>query len=161
MSSDSGPVAGPSPVQPQSSAGPPSIVATVPGMQATVDEAPFHHLVRMIVEEVDVESGRFVLRLPFHVSLSRLANGEQVHGGPIASVIDTAGTFAVSAVVGHGVPTMNLRIDYLRPAFNTDLVATARVRRAGRSAAVCDIDLHDDQGRLVAVGRGTWSTAAG
>lgn len=164
MSSDTGATAGPSPspAVPSSPAVPPAtMIATVPGMQATVDEAPFHHLVRMIVEEVNVDTGRFVLRLPFHASLTRLASGDQVHGGPIASVIDTAGTFAVTAVVGHGVPTMNLRIDYLRPAFNTDLVATATVRRSGRSAAVCDIDLHDDQGRLVAVGRGTWSTAAG
>ena len=64
-------------------------------------------------------------------------------------------------MVGHGVPTMNLRIDYLRPAVGSDLVATAVVRRAGRTAAVCDVDVHDDQGRLVAVGRGTWATAAG
>ena len=64
-------------------------------------------------------------------------------------------------MVGHGVPTMNLRIDYLRPALDGDLVATAIVRRSGRTVAVCDIDLHDSQGRLVAVGRGTWSTAAG
>ena len=87
--------------------------------------------------------------------------GAQVHGGPIASVIDTAGTFAVAAMVGHGVPTMNLRIDYLRPAVASDLVAIATVRRQGRTTAVCDIDLRDDQDRLVAVGRGTWSTAAG
>ncbi len=112
------------------------------------------------MEEVDAEHGRFVLRLPFSGTLTRHDEGKQVHGGPIASVIDTAGTFAVAAMVGHGVPTMNLRIDYLRPAVDSDLVATAVVRRAGRTTAVCDIDLHDGEGRLVAVGRGTWSTAA-
>jgi uncharacterized protein (TIGR00369 family) len=133
-------------------------VATV---QALLDEAPYHRLVRLVVEEVDPAAGRFVLRLPFVADLTRQAEGDQVHGGPIASVIDTAGTFAVAAMVGHGVPTMNLRIDYLRPAVASDLVATATVRRQGRTTAVCDIDLRDDQDRLVAVGRGTWSTAAG
>lgn len=136
-------------------------VLDVAALQQWVDEAPYHRLVPLVVESVDTAAGRFVMRLPFSPTITRQAEGNQVHGGPIASVIDTAGTFAVAAMVGHGVPTMNLRIDYLRPAIDTDLVATATVRRSGRTAAVCDIDLHDDQGRLVAVGRGTWATAAG
>jgi len=135
--------------------------ADVEAVQALLDDAPYHRLVKLVVEEVDAAAGRFVLRLPFVADLTRQAEGDQVHGGPIASVIDTAGTFAVAAMVGHGVPTMNLRIDYLRPAVASDLVATAIVRRQGRTTAVCDIDLRDDQDRLVAVGRGTWSTAAG
>lgn len=133
----------------------------VAAVQAEIDSAPFHRLVRMVVEDVDRPAGRLVLRLPFDDSLRRTEDMRQFHGGPIASVIDTAGTFAVVVMVGHGAPTMNLRIDYLRPALDGDLVATATVRRAGRTTAVCDIDLHDEQGRLVAVGRGTWSTAAG
>jgi len=139
----------------------PGPAADVAALQAQIDDAPYHRTVRMVVEEVDAEAGRFVLRLPFDRSLTRQDEGNQVHGGPIASVIDTAGTFAVAAMCGHGVPTMNLRIDYLRPAVDSDLVATALVRRKGRTTAVCDIDLHDGEGRLVAVGRGTWSTAAG
>jgi uncharacterized protein (TIGR00369 family) len=139
----------------------PEPVLDAAALQAWVDEAPYHQLVRMVVEEVEPAAGRFVLRLPYSSALGRQADGAQVHGGPIASVIDTAGTFAVAAMVGHGVPTMNLRIDYLRPAVRTDLVATAVVRRSGRTIAVCDIDLHDAQGRLVAVGRGTWGTTAG
>ncbi|MDH4145098.1 MAG: PaaI family thioesterase [Acidimicrobiia bacterium] len=139
----------------------PDPAAAIAAVQAQLDEAPYHHLVRMLVEEVDREAGRVVLRLPYRNSLQRLDGTLQVHGGPIASVIDTAGTYAVSVLVGHGVPTVNLRVDYLRPAVDTDLVATAVVRRAGRSMAVADVDLHDGDGRLVAVGRGTWSTAAG
>lgn len=133
----------------------------VPALQAMVDAAPYHQVVRMVVEEADTATGRFVLRLPFQPHLQRLADVGQVHGGPIASVIDTAGTFAVTATVGHGVPTINLRVDYLRPAIDSDLIATATVRRSGRTVAVVDIDLTDGEGRLVAVGRGTWGTAAG
>lgn len=143
------------------SADPIGTAAAIAAVQEQVDIAPFHHLVRMIVTDVDRDAGRVVLRLPYDDTLQRAAGTRQVHGGPIASVIDTAGTFAVAAIVGHGVPTVNLRIDYLRPAIDTDLVATAVVRRSGRTVAVCDIDLHDGEGRLVAVGRGTWATTAG
>ena len=59
--------------------------------------------------------------------------------------------------VGGGVPTINLRIDYLRPAVGSVLTGTARVRRAGRTVALVDVDVYDEQRVLVAVGRGTYS----
>ena len=63
--------------------------------------------------------------------------------------------------VGSVVPTVNFRTDFLRPAINTDLTATARVRRTGRSIAVVDIDVHDDDKRLIAIGRGTYMSQTG
>ncbi len=56
------------------------------------------------------------------------------------------------------VPTINLRIDYLRMAASTDLVATARVVRAGRTVGVVDIEVRDEEGRMIAVGRGCYGT---
>ncbi|MGH8240249.1 MAG: PaaI family thioesterase, partial [Steroidobacteraceae bacterium] len=46
----------------------------------------------------------------------------------IASLVDIAGDFALIAVLGHGVPTINFRVDYLRPAVGTDLIERAQVR---------------------------------
>ncbi len=76
-------------------------------------------------------------------------------------MIDIAGDYAIVMSVGGGVPTINFRTDYLRPATNTALTATATVRRAGRTFAVVDIDVKDDDGRLIAIGRGTYGTAKG
>src|SRR5262249_32198069 len=53
------------------------------------------------------------------------------------------------------------RIDYLRPAVGNSLAATALVRRAGRTIAVVDVEATDDAGRLVAIGRGCYSTKVG
>src|SRR6202040_3441913 len=83
------------------------------------------------------------------------------HGGVIASLIDVAGDFALVMLVGGGVPTINLRIDYLRPAGGDNLRATASVRRAGRTIGVVDIDVTDGSDRLVAIGRGCYSMAVG
>jgi uncharacterized protein (TIGR00369 family) len=63
--------------------------------------------------------------------------------------------------VGGGVPTINFRVDFLRPASNTALTATATTRRLGRTVAVVDVDVHDDNGKLCAVGRGTYSPNVG
>jgi len=60
-------------------------------------------------------------------------------------------------LVGGGVPTINLRTDYLRPALGEFLTAVARVRRSSRTLAVVDIEVVDDQDRLVALGRGTYA----
>jgi uncharacterized protein (TIGR00369 family) len=55
--------------------------------------------------------------------------------------------------------TIDLRIDYLRPADDSDLTATATLIKAGRSVARADIEITDAQGRLIAIGRGSFSTA--
>ena len=82
-------------------------------------------------------------------------------GGPIAAFIDIVGDFAIGILVGGGVPTINLRIDYLKPAVGEALTASARVRRRGRTVAVIDIDVVDAKGSLVAIGRGTYSPNRG
>jgi uncharacterized protein (TIGR00369 family) len=71
------------------------------------------------------------------------------------------GDFAVALVVGGGVPTINIRIDYLKPAVGTTITGTARVRRSGRTVTVVDIDVFDEANALVAVGRGTYSSQRG
>ena len=90
----------------------------------------------------------------------RLGTG-QFHGGPIAAFIDAVGDYAIGMALGGGVPTINLRIDYLRPAVGGSLTGTARVRRAGRTVALVDVDVYDEQQTLVAVGRGTYSGQRG
>lgn len=85
----------------------------------------------------------------------RGAGSGQRHGGPIAAIVDTVGDYALVMSLGRGVPTVNFRIDYLRPAIDTALVATARVRRAGKSIGVVDIDVHDASTLLRSVARPT------
>lgn len=130
-------------------------------IQALMDRSPFISFHQMRVGRVDPVEDRLVIRMPLRPELERGPGSRQFHGGAIAALIDTAGDYALALAVGGGVPTINFRTDYLRPATDTDLVATAWVRRAGRTIGVVDVDVHDDQGRLVAVGRGCYSTRPG
>jgi uncharacterized protein (TIGR00369 family) len=130
-------------------------------IQAMLDRSPFIKFCNMRVVEVDAERERIVIRMPMRPELERGANTGQYHGGPIASLIDVAGDFALVIRLRGAVPTINFRVDYLRPAVNTALTATAWVRRAGRTVGVVDVDVHDDGGKLVAVGRGCYSMAVG
>src|SRR6476619_4233125 len=127
------------------------------GVQAILDRSPFISSLALKVIGLDHAKGEVVMRMPLKPEFERRLGTGQFHGGPIAAFIDIVGDYAIGMLVGGGVPTINLRIDYLRPAVGEYLDATAIVRRAGRSTAVVDIDVFGPDGKLVAVGRGTYS----
>ncbi|MEM9056404.1 MAG: PaaI family thioesterase [Pseudomonadota bacterium] len=130
-------------------------------VQALLDASPFSRFAGLDVVSVDEEALCVTLRMPLRDEFRRADDGDMFHGGPVASLIDTAGDCAVALACGGGVPTVNFRTDYLRPCCGEFLLAEASVRRAGRSLAVADINIVDAQQRLCAVGRGTYRTRVG
>jgi len=134
---------------------------SVDEIQAIFDASPFISWLGMRAVSVDYDKSEFSARVPLRPELERRHGTRQFHGGPIASFIDVVGDFAVGMLAGGGVPTMNLRIDYVRPAVGDALIGHSRVRRMGRTAAIVDIDVTDPEGRLVAIGRGTYVSQSG
>jgi len=130
-------------------------------LQSYMDDSPFIRQTGMRVVAADPDNEVLTVTMPLKPEFERQAGTGQFHGGPIASLIDTAGCFALIMLLGHGVPTVNFRTDYLRPAIKTSLRAVAQVRRVGRMVGVVDIDVFDDNDRLLAVGRGTFGSQSG
>ncbi|MDB5853404.1 MAG: hypothetical protein JWR22_1445 [Herminiimonas sp.] len=130
-------------------------------MQAIFDNSPFMGRMKLDVLAMDYEAEQITIRMPLTPEWERRAGTGQFHGGGIAALIDVVGDFAVGMLLGGGVPTMNLRIDYLRPAMGPHLDATAVVRKTGRTSAVVDIDVFSAEGKLVAIGRGTYVPVTG
>jgi uncharacterized protein (TIGR00369 family) len=123
--------------------------------------SPYINGLKLEVQAIDYSTSTLTLRMPLGPGLERRVGTRQFHGGAIAALIDVTGDFAIGMMVGGGVPTINLRIDYLKPAVGDALTATARVRRAGKTVAVIDIDVVDEKGASVALGRGTYSPQRG
>ena len=134
---------------------------TTEEMQELLDASAVMTTLGLTVTAADAERGRATLRMPINDQVERGAGSGQFHGGAIAAFVDIAGDMAIAARVGGGVPTINLRVDYLRPAHGAHLTAEAAARRIGRTIGVVDVDVRDDEGRLCAVGRGTYSTTVG
>ena len=134
---------------------------TIADVQAMLDASPYIRGTGMQVVRLDTDALEIAVELAMRPAFERRAGTGQWHGGPIAALIDTAGDYALALHAGGPVPTINFRTDYLRPAVDTSLTATARVRRAGRTVGVVDIDVTDDAGRLVAVGRGSYGARTG
>jgi uncharacterized protein (TIGR00369 family) len=98
----------------------------------------------------DIRQGEVSIHLDIRDELKQ--NQGVVHGGAIASLIDTASAFAVLTQIDpdERVTTTDLTIHYLRPAIGGRLVATARVIRGGRRLFVLAVDVHDDMAALIA-----------
>ena len=75
-----------------------------------------------------------------------------VHGGAVASLIDTAAAFAVltQLEINERVSTTDLTIHYLRPVSSGRLTARARIVRGGRRLFVLSAKVTDEQQILVA-----------
>ncbi len=82
------------------------------------------------------------------------------HGGILGALIDVAADFMVAAKVGTPVPTVDLRVDYHRAAAPGDLKVIGRIVRMGSTNSVAEAHVYDDEGRLIASGRGVYFTAA-
>ncbi len=130
-------------------------------VQDMLDDSPYIAFMQLKVISIDWENDEIVIRMPMRPEFERRKSTGQYHGGAIAALIDIAGDYAVVMKVGGGVPTINFSVDYLRPCSHTALTATAKTRRIGRSIAVVDVDIHDDGGKLCAIGRGTYSPRVG
>lgn len=95
-----------------------------------------------------VERGRVVLTIPWDEKLTN-ADGTTIHGGVAATLVDTAGGIAQRTVfedpASGGVATVNLTVNYLRPA-EGDLRAVADVVRSGRSIGVSEMRVESTDG---------------
>ncbi len=130
---------------------------TLDALQRALDEPPYQKFLGIQAVAIDAATGGVTVRLPFKKDLCRSAERPEIHGGVTAALIDIAGDYAVVAKLGGvGVPTVDLRIDYLRMAVETDLHAVATAIKIGRTLGVVDVEVTDDAGRRIAIGRGTY-----
>jgi uncharacterized protein (TIGR00369 family) len=125
--------------------------------RALLAECELHAVLGL--ELADWEEGRVAFRFAPPPS-TRLGAGGAVHGGALASALDTAATFAVISSVGEDCTTIDLRVDYLRPALDDAFTVEGRTTRAGQRLAFADATLSTLAGRLVASGRGVFVRAS-
>jgi uncharacterized protein (TIGR00369 family) len=110
------------------------------------------------IQLIDIQPGVARLSLPFSDTLVTI--GTIVHGGAIASLIDTAAM--VAALSDAEIPakargtTVNLTVAYLAAADKEDLLAVARVLRRGRSLVYVDVEVSGASGNDVAKGLVTY-----
>jgi uncharacterized protein (TIGR00369 family) len=126
-------------------------------IQERLLHSPFNAFLDLEVVAADPENQEVVMRLKMRPEFERLAGTGQWHGGPIAAAIDIVGDYGLAMLFGKPLPTINLRVDYLRPGKET-LTLVAHIRRSGKTVGVVDVDVLSEAGELVAIGRANYST---
>jgi uncharacterized protein (TIGR00369 family) len=118
------------------------------------DDLPFAKLIGIELDQIN----EGVATLGLKVRNDLMQNNGVVHGGAIASLIDTAAAFAIVTVLpsGERVTTVDLTISYLRPLTTGRAQATARVVRAGRRLITVSGEVLDDGGKPVATALTTY-----
>jgi uncharacterized protein (TIGR00369 family) len=90
-------------------------------------------------------------RMRFDALDEHLNPAGTLHGGVLATLVDTAMGLAVRSATGEGdVPaTSQLTVTYLRPGTPGELEVTAKVRTKGEHLTVCEAEVEQDGRALV------------
>jgi len=119
-----------------------------------LDAVPFAKLLGLELDTI--EPGLAVMSLRIRQELKQ--NSGVVHGGAIASLIDTAMAFAIIPLLAEGerTTTVDLTINYLRPLTSGRATATAWVLRAGRRVIALSADVSDELSNPAATALSTY-----
>ena len=79
-----------------------------------------------------------------------------LQGGILGVVADVAGGVSLYSVLTDPlqvvIPTVEFKLNFLRPAKGGDLIARGRVVHSGRKIAVCQVEISAEDGVLLATG---------
>jgi uncharacterized protein (TIGR00369 family) len=102
------------------------------------------------IELETVEPG--IASLTLEISDDLRQNNGVVHGGAIATLIDSATAFALIPLLDDGetATTVDLSISFLRPLVKGRAKASARVLRLGSRIIALSAEVFDDSGNLAA-----------
>jgi uncharacterized protein (TIGR00369 family) len=97
-----------------------------------------------------------VLRLePSDIAVGATDPVTYLHGGALATCVDTAAWEAIARVSGETCVVADMRLDFMRLARHETHRVRSVARKIGRAQAVADVEISawDDATRVVALGR--------
>lgn len=129
--------------------------------RAFADNVPHNHALGIVIEAMGDATARF--RLPYAAKLVGNPETGVLHGGAITALLDACAGAAVFAALPQLQPiaTLDLRIDYLRPAEpGRDVWAEATCHHTSKNVAfVRALAFHADGETPIATAAGTFMIA--
>ncbi len=84
-----------------------------------------------------------------------------LHGGIAASALDVSMGHLIHHVTGKPGLTLEMKVQYMRPARPGPVVCTGRFLKQGRSISPMEARMTDLDGKLLAMATATWHMPAG
>ena len=119
-----------------------------------VHESPFAKLLDMRV--ADPEDGTSTVVMPINPNHLQLAG--RVQGGILVALADYSMFRAIRPLLkpGEATTTIELKINFLAAAEKGELTATCEIISAGRDLMVGEMEIRDQNSKLIAQGLGTY-----
>ncbi|MEO8442415.1 MAG: PaaI family thioesterase [Betaproteobacteria bacterium] len=130
---------------------------TIEKLQQLISRGPFNQWLNFTILKIDGQG--IELKATWREEWVVNPDRRYTHGGILAAIVDVAADYAIAAQLGRPVPTIDIRVDYHKAAMPGDLTAKAKVVRSGSQYSTAEAYVYDQEGGLVASGRGTYFTA--
>lgn len=116
----------------------------------SLEEAPFSAMLGLKIESAI--NGAATVRMPFNLRiLNEGGPRAPIHGGAVAALADVAACAAVwSLAQTTRSATISITVNYTGFAVNSDLIAHANVKRAGKRIASISVEIADAVNSLIA-----------
>ena len=113
------------------------------------------YMVHLGMELIDAQDGYAKLRLKYQDENSTAAKA--LHGGAIASLIDTTGAMAAWTTAEVATPkyfgsTVGVTVNYLSAVIGQDCFAEGRVLKRGKEVIYSEVRVTNEDGKLCAQG---------
>ena len=112
------------------------------------NRSPYYRLLKM--EVLEIRKGKSIIQMPFRKKLTHPYG--IVHGGAIASLADSAVAMALIDLVkpSDRITTIEFKINFFTSVSQGKLTAQAKIIYKGSKTAVGDVDVINEDGKLVA-----------
>jgi len=130
---------------------------TIEKLQQIISRGPFNQWLNFTILKIDAAG--IELKAAWREEWIVNPDRRYTHGGILAAIVDVAADYAIAAQLGRPVPTIDIRVDYHKAAMPGDLTAKAKIVRSGSQYSTAEAYVYDQEGALVASGRGTYFTA--
>jgi uncharacterized protein (TIGR00369 family) len=127
--------------------------AYVEELKAVVKKSPYPRHMAMELDHIELDGANIVL----HLAEYHLQPFGIVHGGVIATLIDTATFWAAFLRLPEdaGLVNVDLKLNYLQPVTDGRITARGTCMRSGSSISYSEAKVFDENERLVAHGTST------
>lgn len=127
--------------------------AAMARIESVIVTSPLGKLLGVEVVEMSEDEG--IVRLPYRSEVTTI--GDLVHGGAVSSLIDICATAAAWSGVDPENPpvrgtTLGLTVNFVSGGRGSDLIATGRIDRRGKSICYVNVEVRDTAEQLVARG---------
>ena len=123
------------------------------------NRSPYYRLLKM--EVLEIRKGKSRIQMPFRKKLTHPYG--IVHGGAIASLADSAVAMALISLVkpDDRIATIEFKINFFTPVSQGKLKAQAKIIYKGSKTAVGDVEVINEDGKLVAKVIATYNIQSG